>query len=164
MLARDLMMRARVWRLLRGYRHGQPAADLVTVALTLVKLSQRPADLSEVAALRINPLLAGATGVLAPGAAIQMQPPLPPRPRASPSALSAASGAAPGAARRAQGRAAAGPARRAGDPRMLQRAQRGCPAALLQRPAQLSATVAARPRSTTIAVALVAEAERMGDR
>jgi acyl-CoA synthetase (NDP forming)/RimJ/RimL family protein N-acetyltransferase len=76
-LARDLMMRARVWRLLQGYR-GRPAADLDAVALTLVKLSQLAADLSEVAALRINPLLAGAAGVLAPGAAIRVQPPLPP--------------------------------------------------------------------------------------
>ncbi|TSD85742.1 GNAT family N-acetyltransferase [Mycobacterium sp. KBS0706] len=76
-LARDLMMRARVWRLLQGYR-GRPAADLDAVALTLVKLSQLAADLSEVAALRINPLLAGAGGVLAPGAEIRVQPPLPP--------------------------------------------------------------------------------------
>jgi len=76
-LARDLMMRARVWRLLQGYR-GRPAADLDAVALTLVKLSQLAADLSEVAALRINPLLAGTAGVLAPGAEIRVQPPLPP--------------------------------------------------------------------------------------
>ena len=76
-LARDLMMRARIWRLLQGYR-GRPAADLDAVALTLVKLSQLAADLSEVAALRINPLLAGTAGVLAPGAEIRVQPPLPP--------------------------------------------------------------------------------------
>ncbi len=75
-LARDLMMRARVWRLLQGYR-GRPPADLDAVALTLVKLSQLAADLSEVAALRINPLLAGAGGVLATGAAIRVRPPLP---------------------------------------------------------------------------------------
>lgn len=75
-LARDLMMRARVWRLLQGYR-GRPPADLDAVALTLVKLSQLAADLSEVTALRINPLLAGAGGVLAPGAAIRVRSPLP---------------------------------------------------------------------------------------
>jgi acetyltransferase len=75
-LARDLMMRARVWRLLQGYR-GRPPADLDAVALTLVKLSQLAADLSEVTGLRINPLLAGAGGVLAPGAAIRIRPPLP---------------------------------------------------------------------------------------
>ncbi|WP_343715700.1 GNAT family N-acetyltransferase [Inquilinus sp.] len=75
-LARDLMMRARVWRLLQGYR-GRPPADLDAVALTLVKLSQLAADLSEVTTLRINPLLAGAGGVLAPGAAIRVRPPLP---------------------------------------------------------------------------------------
>lgn len=76
-LARDLMMRTRVWRLLQGYR-GRPAADLDAVTLTLVKLSQLAADLSEVAALRINPLLAGGSDVLATGAAIRVQPPLPP--------------------------------------------------------------------------------------
>ncbi|MGK9235273.1 GNAT family N-acetyltransferase [Inquilinus limosus] len=76
-LARELMMRARVWRLLQGYRD-RPKADLDAVALTLVKLSQFAADLSEVTALRINPLHAGAGGVLAPGARIRVRPPLPP--------------------------------------------------------------------------------------
>ncbi|MGK9170853.1 GNAT family N-acetyltransferase [Inquilinus limosus] len=76
-LAHELMMRARVWQLLQGYS-GRPKADLDAVALTLVKLSQLAADLSEVTALRINPLYAGAGGVLAPGARIRVQPPLPP--------------------------------------------------------------------------------------
>jgi acetyltransferase len=75
-LARELMARARVWRLLQGYP-GRPAADLDAIALTLVKLSQLAADLSEVAALEINPLLADAIGVVALDARIRVRPPLP---------------------------------------------------------------------------------------
>jgi len=75
-LARELMTRARVWRLLQGYR-GRPQADLEAVASTLVKLSRLAADLSEVTELRINPLHAGAAGVLASGARVRIRPPLP---------------------------------------------------------------------------------------
>jgi acetyltransferase len=76
-LARELMARARVWRLLQGYP-GRPPPDLNAIALTLVKLSQLAADLSEVAALEINPLLADAAGVQALDARIRVRPPLPP--------------------------------------------------------------------------------------
>ncbi|WP_342240008.1 GNAT family N-acetyltransferase, partial [Inquilinus sp. OTU3971] len=76
-LARDLMARTRVWRLLQGYR-ARPKADLAAVASTLVKLSQLAADLSEVVELDINPLLADGDGVLALDARIRVQPPLPP--------------------------------------------------------------------------------------
>jgi len=76
-LARDMMVRTRVWRLLQGYR-ARPRADLDEVAFTLVKLSQLAADLSEVAELDINPLLADAAGVVALDARIRVQPPLPP--------------------------------------------------------------------------------------
>jgi acetyltransferase len=76
-LARDLMARTRVWRLLQGYR-ARPKADLDAVVLTLMKLSQLAADLSEVAELDINPLLADGQGVLALDARIRVQPPLPP--------------------------------------------------------------------------------------
>lgn len=75
-LARDLMARTRIWRLLQGYR-ARPRADLDAIALTLVKLSQLAADLSEVVELDINPLLADAHGVLALDARIRVQPPLP---------------------------------------------------------------------------------------
>ncbi|MGO4726212.1 MULTISPECIES: bifunctional acetate--CoA ligase family protein/GNAT family N-acetyltransferase [unclassified Inquilinus] len=75
-LARELMARARVWRLLQGYP-GRPPPDLDAIALTLVKLSQLAADLSEVAALEINPLLADAAGVQALDAQIRVRPPLP---------------------------------------------------------------------------------------
>ena len=76
-LAREMMSRTRVWRELQGYRHIKPA-DVDAVALTLVKLSQLLADLSEVSELDINPLLANDGGVLALDARIVVQPPLPP--------------------------------------------------------------------------------------
>ncbi len=64
LLARDMIGRTRIARLLAGYRD-RPAADLDAIALTLVKLSQLLAELDEVVELDINPLLADADGVLA---------------------------------------------------------------------------------------------------
>jgi acetyltransferase len=63
-LARDVMMRTRVYRLLEGYR-GKPAADLDSIALTLVKVSQLISDIADIAELDINPLLADEQGVVA---------------------------------------------------------------------------------------------------
>lgn len=63
-LAREMIGRTRVARLLEGYRD-RPAADLEAIAATLVKLSQLCVDLKEVTELDINPLLADAQGVLA---------------------------------------------------------------------------------------------------
>ena len=63
-LARDLIARTRVSRILGAYRN-VPAAKHDEVALTLVKLAQLAADLPEVRELDINPLLADETGVLA---------------------------------------------------------------------------------------------------
>src|SRR5262245_30714227 len=63
-LARDLIGRTRVSRLLSAYRD-VPAVKEDAVALTLVKLAQLAADLPEVAGLDINPLLADESGVLA---------------------------------------------------------------------------------------------------
>jgi len=63
-LARALMTRTRIYRLLQGYRN-QPAAALDAIAATLVKLSQLVVDFAEVAELDINPLLADAHGVIA---------------------------------------------------------------------------------------------------
>ncbi len=71
-LARELMARTRIYRLLQGYRD-QPAADLDAIALTLVKLSQIAVDLPEVAELDINPLLADAKGVLAVDSRIRLK-------------------------------------------------------------------------------------------
>lgn len=74
-LARDLVGRTRVSRLLRGYRDVPPAkAD--EVELTLVKLSQLAADFPEVHELDINPLLADEAGVLAVDARVAVGPPV----------------------------------------------------------------------------------------
>ncbi|HKA74898.1 MAG TPA: bifunctional acetate--CoA ligase family protein/GNAT family N-acetyltransferase [Xanthobacteraceae bacterium] len=63
-LARDMIDRTRVARMLRGYRD-RPAADLEAIAATMVKLSQLCVDLPAVTELDINPLLADGAGVLA---------------------------------------------------------------------------------------------------
>ena len=71
LLAREMLSRTRVYRLLRGYRD-MPAVDLDAIALTLVKISQLVIDLAEVDALEINPLLADEQGVLALGTRIKV--------------------------------------------------------------------------------------------
>jgi acetyltransferase len=63
-LARDLVARTRVSRLLAGYR-GRPPARLDAVYSVLVRLSQLVADLPEVVEIDINPLLVDETGVIA---------------------------------------------------------------------------------------------------
>jgi len=63
-LARGLIERTRISRLLRGYRD-VPAAKQDAVAMVLVKLSQMAADIPEIRGLDINPLLADEAGVLA---------------------------------------------------------------------------------------------------
>ena len=62
-LAREMMKRTQVYKLLEGYRD-QPAADLEVIALALVRLSQLVIDMEEIAELDINPLLADANGVM----------------------------------------------------------------------------------------------------
>ena len=63
-LAREMIMRTRVSRMLKGYRD-RPPADLEAIAATLVKLSQLLVDIEEITELDINPLLADHHGVLA---------------------------------------------------------------------------------------------------
>jgi acetyltransferase len=63
-LARDLIERTRVSRLLHSYRD-VPAVKPDAVAMVLVKLAQMAADIPEIRELDINPLLADETGVLA---------------------------------------------------------------------------------------------------
>lgn len=63
-LAKDMIARTRVSKLLAGYRD-RPAADLDAIAATLVKLSDMAADLAQLVELDINPLLADETGVIA---------------------------------------------------------------------------------------------------
>jgi len=68
-LARDLIERTRVSRLLRAYRD-VPAVKQDVVAMVLVKLAQMAADIPEIRELDINPLLADENGVMAVDARI----------------------------------------------------------------------------------------------
>ena len=72
-LARELIARTRVSRVLKAYRD-VPAADESAVALVLVKLAQLVADLPEVRELDLNPLLADEHGLLALDARIAVAP------------------------------------------------------------------------------------------
>jgi acetyltransferase len=70
-LAREMMERTRVYRLLRGYRN-HPAADLDAVALVLLRVSQLLVDFPEIVDLDINPLLADEAGAVALDARIRV--------------------------------------------------------------------------------------------
>ncbi len=63
-LARDIVSRTRVAKLLAGYRN-RPAADIDAIVRTLVQVGELVADMSEIVELDINPLLADAQGVIA---------------------------------------------------------------------------------------------------
>ena len=84
-LAREMIARTKVSRLLKGYRDHPPAA-LDAIALTLVHLSQLICDFPQIAELDINPLLANEDGVVALDARVrigdtsQSRPPLAIRP------------------------------------------------------------------------------------
>ncbi|MCC8966900.1 bifunctional acetate--CoA ligase family protein/GNAT family N-acetyltransferase [Bradyrhizobium sp. Pear76] len=73
-LARELIGRTRVSRLLDGYGD-VPAVPVDVVPLTLVKLAQMAADIPEVAELDINPMLADESGVLALDARVAIRKP-----------------------------------------------------------------------------------------
>jgi acetyltransferase len=70
-LARELMSRTRIYRLLQGYR-GMAAANLEAIALTLMRVAQIAIDFAEVTELDVNPLLADAYGVVALDARIKV--------------------------------------------------------------------------------------------
>ncbi len=70
-LARELIERTRVAKLLAGYRD-RPAADLDAIALTLVKVAQLVTDIPEVLEIDVNPLLADQVGVVALDARIRV--------------------------------------------------------------------------------------------
>ncbi len=72
-LARDMIGRTKVSRLMKGYSD-RPAADIEAVAATLVKLSQMIADFEEIAELDINPLLVDEAGVIALDARVVLRP------------------------------------------------------------------------------------------
>ncbi|MCX5739937.1 MAG: bifunctional acetate--CoA ligase family protein/GNAT family N-acetyltransferase, partial [Proteobacteria bacterium] len=71
-LARELVSRTRVAKLLDGYRN-HPPADLDAVCNTLVQVAQILVDLPEVVELDLNPLLADEHGVLALDARIRIE-------------------------------------------------------------------------------------------
>lgn len=73
-LARDLIDRTRVSRLLKAYRD-VPAVKPDAVAMVLVKLAQMAADIPEIREFDINPLLADETGVIAVDARVAVGPP-----------------------------------------------------------------------------------------
>lgn len=73
-LARDLIERTRVSRLLPAYRD-VPAVKQDAVALVLVKLAQMATDIPEIHELDINPLLADETGATAVDARVAVAPP-----------------------------------------------------------------------------------------
>ena len=70
-LAHDMLTHTRVYKLLLGYP-GMPGADLESIALTLVKVSQLISDIAEIAELNINPLLADEHGVLVVDAQVKV--------------------------------------------------------------------------------------------
>src|SRR5499426_569062 len=72
-LARELIGRTRVSRVLKAYRD-VPAADVDTIALLLVKLAQLAADLPELRELDLNPVLADQNGLIAVDARIAVAP------------------------------------------------------------------------------------------
>ncbi len=70
-LAREMIGRTRVSKLLAGFR-GRPPADIDGIVHALVRLSEMAADHAEIAEVDINPLLADADGVIALDARIRV--------------------------------------------------------------------------------------------
>jgi acetyltransferase len=73
LLARSLIERTRIYRLLRGYRDRPPVA-LDAIILTLIQTAQLATDFAEIVELDINPLLADPDGVIALDARIRIAP------------------------------------------------------------------------------------------
>jgi acetyltransferase len=70
-LAKDMVSRTKVYRLLKGYRE-QEAIDMGALLVTLTKLSQLVVDIDQLAELDINPLLVTKEGVIALDARIRV--------------------------------------------------------------------------------------------
>ncbi|MBI1889355.1 MAG: GNAT family N-acetyltransferase [Burkholderiales bacterium] len=70
-LARDLISRTRVSKLLAGYRN-RPPADMDTISRTLIQISHLITDIAQIAELDINPLLADSHGAIALDARIRV--------------------------------------------------------------------------------------------
>jgi acetyltransferase len=72
-LARDLISRTRICKLLAGYRNQAPA-DIDAICRVLIQVSHLVADIAEIAELDINPLLADSRGVIALDARLRVAP------------------------------------------------------------------------------------------
>ncbi len=72
-LARRLIARTRVSRILKAYRN-VPAADERAIELLLVKLAQLVADFPEIREIDLNPVLADETGIIAVDARVSVLP------------------------------------------------------------------------------------------
>lgn len=72
-LARDMISRTRVSRLLAAYRN-RAAADVDAICRVLIQISRLVIDIPEIVELDINPLLADAGGVIALDARIRVRP------------------------------------------------------------------------------------------
>jgi acetyltransferase len=72
-LARDMISRTRISRLLAGFRNCAPA-DIDAICHTLIQISHLVIDIPEIMELDINPLLADAQGVIALDARIRIRP------------------------------------------------------------------------------------------
>lgn len=70
-LAREMISRTRVYKLLKGYRD-RPAVDLDAVCLTLMQVAQLVIDIPEILEVDINPLFSDSKGVLALDARIKV--------------------------------------------------------------------------------------------
>ncbi len=71
-LARELISRTRISKLLKGYRD-QPAANIDAICLTLMQIAQLTIEIPEVVELDINPLFVDHKGVLAVDARISVE-------------------------------------------------------------------------------------------
>jgi acetyltransferase len=80
LLARRLMERTRIFRMLQGYRH-LPAADLDRLAEILVRVSQLVTDFPEIVELDINPLHLVGRRYVAVDARLVVEPAAVPAPR-----------------------------------------------------------------------------------
>jgi acetyltransferase len=73
LLARRMIERTRVFRLLSGYRD-RPAADIDAIVTALVALARLAADFPQIRELDINPLIADETGIMALDARCRVAP------------------------------------------------------------------------------------------
>ena len=71
-LAKDLISRTRIYKLLQGSRR-QAAADIDDICLALIQISQMVIDLPQITTLEMNPIFADDLGVDGPGAPVWVE-------------------------------------------------------------------------------------------